>query len=187
MGCPPGLRAEKYEQYVLVIYTPEWNEFVFAKPDDPRDLSLDSAERLALTWNSRSTTRLIATFCIGITRLRDYEDVRAEAVVEAMRRFEERTRWRRQSSEPAPADVFVQFFNPLDMSYGHCLGSDVLKQASWQPVGKIQDVVWPSDSASEREQKLQDENQALRDQLQLLEKRPNERFTTCGRSESDCH
>lgn len=174
MGCPPGLRAENYNQYVLVIYTPEWNEFVF----DPRVLSLDSAERLALTWNSRSTTGLIATFCIGIIRLRDYEDVREKDVVEAMRWFEERTRWRRQSSEPAPVDVFVQTFDPLNMSYGHCLGCDVPTNASWQPVGKIQNVIWPQDSASAREQKLQDENQALRDQLQLLENENREQLDT---------
>jgi len=49
------------------------------------------------------------------------------------------------------------------------------------------DVNSVQDSASVREQKLQDENQALRDQLQLLEKRLNERCTTCGHSESDCH
>lgn len=61
-----------------------------------------------------------------------------------------------------------------------------------------------SDVASQREQKLQDENQALRDQIELMENeqkirdhtlrkyietlevRISERCSTCGHSEKDC-
>ena len=75
----------------------------------------------------------------------------------------------------------MQFFDPVEMSYGHSLGSDVPANSSWQPVGKNMDVQWgeerlptsdgqESDIASHCEQKLQDENQALRDQIELLEK-----------------
>jgi len=186
-GCwSPELRSEKSEQYVLVVYMPDLQVFNFVRPDNSDDLSLDCAERAALTWNS-SFKGSIQLFCIGIVPLRDYEEVRPSDVAEALQWFEDRRRWRRQYSEPAPADVFVQIFDPLNMSYGHCLGSEVPTNASWQPVGNVRDVVWTSDTASQREQKLQDENQALRDQLQLLEKRLNEQCTTCGHSESDCH
>ena len=168
MGCPPGLRAENYNHYVLVVYMPDLQVFNFVRPDNSDDLSLDCAERAALTWNS-TFKGSIQLFCVGIVPLRDYEEVRPSDVAEALQWFEDRRRWRRQYSEPAPADVFVQIFDPLDTSYGHCLGSDVPTNASWQPVGNVRDVAWPSDTASVREQKLQDENQALSDQIQLLE------------------
>ena len=171
MGCPPGLRAEKCEQYVLVVYMPHWNDFHFVRPTRPDgsdDLTIDGTERAALTWNSKVDAG-VQIYCLGVVPLRFYEDVRVHDISEALQWSEERRRWRRQSLEPAPEDMFVQTFDPMDMSYGHCLGSDVPTNASWQPVGNVRDVAWPSDTASVREQKLQDENQALSDQIQLLE------------------
>lgn len=170
------------ERYVLVLYTPLYSKYIFCRPDFIEAATLDWAEREALGWKSANLSDgVVQSFCIGIVPYRGNRDVETQDVIEAFKWFEDRKRWRRQYHEPAPAEAFVQFFDPVEMSYGHSLGSDVPANSSWQPVGKNMDVQWgeerlptsdgqESDIASHCEQKLQDENQALRDQIELLEK-----------------
>lgn len=169
------------ERYVLVLYSPGYSTFAFFMPNSMNEASLDWAEREALSWKAASDTEGVSLFCVGIVKYRGNREVEPHDLIEAFKWSEDRKRWRRQYHEPAPAEAFVQFFDPVEMSYGHSLGSDVPTNASWQPVGKNVDVQWgeerlptsdarESDTASSREQKLQDENQALRDQIELLEK-----------------
>jgi hypothetical protein len=168
------------ERYVLVLFSPLHLQFCFFKLDFLECCTLDWAEREALAWKSTNEKNVVRLFCVGIVKYRGNREVEPHDLIEAFKWSEDRKRWRHQYHEPAPAEAFVQFFDPVEMSYGHSIGSDVPANASWQPVGKNMDVQWgeerlptsdgrESDIASQREQKLQDENQSLRDQIELLE------------------
>jgi len=119
MGCPPGLPAENYNRYVLLIYYPDVSTFTFWG-ESGDGLTYTDAEATALSW--RSVNDVLHGFCVGIVSRRKYLIARPDDILEALRWYEER-----------------QY--------------------------RVQNI------ASAREQKLQDENQAFRDQVQLLEQR----------------